>query len=78
MRVIVTSGEQIPSDFEVLKGETACDESSITGESVPIRKEPGDVVLSGTMDLWDAIDGRVRRRASESALQRIINLIQEA
>ena len=78
MRVIVTSGEQIPADLEVLKGETACDESSITGESVPIRKEPGDVVLSGTMNLWGAIEGRVLRKASESALQRIINLIQEA
>jgi Zn2+/Cd2+-exporting ATPase len=78
MRVIVTSGEQISADLEVLKGETACDESSITGESVPIRKEPGDVVLSGTMNLWGAIEGRVLRRASESALQRIINLIQEA
>ena len=78
MRVIVTSGEQIPADLEVLTGETACDESSLTGESVPIRKEPGDVVLSGTMNLWGAIEGRVLRRASESALQRIVDLIQEA
>ena len=78
MRVIVTSGEQIPADLEVLTGETACDESSLTGESVPIRKERGDVVLSGTMNLWGAIEGRVLRRASESALQRIVDLIQEA
>jgi Cd2+/Zn2+-exporting ATPase len=78
MKVIVTSGEQIPADLEVLRGETACDESSITGESVPIRKEPGDFVLSGTMNLWGAIEGRVLRKASESALQRIIDLIQEA
>ncbi len=78
MRVIVTSGEQVPADLEILKGETACDESSITGESVPVRKEPGDVVLSGTMNLWGVIEGRVLRKASESALQRIINLIQEA
>ena len=78
MRVIVTSGEQIPADLEVLKGETACDESSITGESLPIRKQPGDIVLSGTMNLWGAIEGRVLRRASESALQRIVDLIQEA
>jgi Cd2+/Zn2+-exporting ATPase len=78
MRVIVTSGEQIPADLEVLKGETACDEASITGESVPIRKQPGDIVLSGTMNFWGAIEGRVLRRASESALQRIVDLIQEA
>ncbi|MGB7793664.1 MAG: cation-translocating P-type ATPase [Terrimicrobiaceae bacterium] len=78
MTVIVTSGEQIPADLEILKGETACDESSLTGESLPISKEPGDIVLSGTMNLWGAIEGRVLRRASESALQRIITLIQEA
>ena len=78
MTVIVTSGEQIPADLEILKGETACDESSLTGESLPISKEPGDILLSGTMNLWGAIEGRVLRRASESALQRIITLIQEA
>ena len=78
MTVMVTSGEQIPADLEILKGETACDESSLTGESLPISKEPGDILLSGTMNLWGAIEGRVLRRASESALQRIITLIQEA
>jgi len=78
MTVLVTSGEQIPADLEILKGETACDESSLTGESQPVPKEPGDVVLSGTMNLWGAVEGRVLRRASESALQKIITLIQEA
>ncbi len=78
MTVLVTSGEQIPADLEILKGETACDESSLTGESQPIPKEPGDIVLSGTMNLWGAVEGRVLRRASESALQKIITLIQEA
>jgi Zn2+/Cd2+-exporting ATPase len=78
MTVLVTSGEQIPADLEILKGETSCDESSLTGESLPISKEPGDILLSGTMNLWGAIEGRVLRRASESALQRIITLIQEA
>jgi Zn2+/Cd2+-exporting ATPase len=78
MTVIVTAGEQIPADLEILKGETACDESSLTGEAQPIPKEPGDVLLSGTMNLWGAIEGRVLRRASESALQKIITLIQEA
>ena len=78
MTVIVTAGEQIPADLEILKGETACDESSLTGESQPIPKESGDILLSGTMNLWGAVEGRVLRRASESALQRIITLIQEA
>lgn len=78
MTLLVTAGEQIPADLEVIKGGTACDESSLTGESRPIEKEPGDTMLAGTMNLWGAIEGRVLRPASESSLQKIISLIQEA
>lgn len=76
--VLVTAGEQFPADLEILKGQTDCDESSLTGEARPIAKAPGDTVLSGTLNLWGAVEGRVLRRASESALQKIIALIQEA
>lgn len=41
MTVIVTAGEQIPADLEVLKGQTACDESSLTGESQPVPRKRG-------------------------------------
>lgn len=78
MVLLVTAGDQIPADLEILKGETECDESSLTGESRPIAKEPGDTALAGAINLWGAIEGRVLRPASESALQKIISLIQEA
>lgn len=78
MIVLVTSGEQIPADLEVVKGESACDESNLTGESLPVKKNPGDTALSGTINLWGVIEGRVLRPASESSLQKIIRLIQEA
>jgi Cd2+/Zn2+-exporting ATPase len=78
MVLLVTAGDQFPADLEVLKGETECDESSLTGESRPVPKEPGDTTLAGTLNLWGAIEGRVLRPASESALQKIIALIQEA
>jgi Cd2+/Zn2+-exporting ATPase len=78
MMVVVTAGDQIPADLEVCKGDTECDESSLTGESRPVAKTPGDTVLAGTINLWGAIEGRVIRPASESALQKIISLIQEA
>ncbi|MFZ4681332.1 MAG: heavy metal translocating P-type ATPase [Terrimicrobiaceae bacterium] len=78
MIVLLTAGEQIPADLEVVKGETDCDESSLTGESRPVPKQPGDTALAGTMNLWGAIEGRVLRKASESALQKIITLIQDA
>jgi len=78
MTVLVTAGEQIPADIEILKGETACDESNLTGEAIPVDKRRGDRALAGTLNLWGAIEGRVLRPASESALQKIITLIQQA
>lgn len=78
MRVLVTAGEQIPADFEVLGGESACDESNMTGEAVPVPKHPGDTALSGTINLWGVLEGKVLRAASESSLQKIIRLIQNA
>jgi Cd2+/Zn2+-exporting ATPase len=78
MRVLVTTGEQIPADLEIIKGESACDESNLTGEALPVQKTRGDVALSGTINLWGVLEGRVLRSASESSLQKIIRLIQEA
>ena len=78
MIVLVTTGEQIPADLEVMKGESACDESNLTGEAIPVAKVIGDTALSGTINLWGVLEGRVLRPASESSLQKIIRLIQEA
>ncbi|MCS7008745.1 MAG: HAD-IC family P-type ATPase, partial [Chthoniobacterales bacterium] len=78
MRVRVLSGELIPVDMKVIKGESACDESNLTGESRPVPKTPGDTALAGTMNLWGLLEGIVLRPASQSALQKIINLIQRA
>ena len=78
MVVLVTTGEQIPADMEVIKGESACDESNMTGEAIPVAKHPGDTSLSGTINLWGVLEGRVLRPASESSLQKIIRLIQNA
>ena len=55
MIVLVTTGEQIPADFEVIKGESACDESNMTGESIPVAKRPGDTAHSGTINLWGVL-----------------------
>lgn len=78
MKVLITAGEQIPVDLEVTKGESACDESNLTGESLPINKAKGDIALSGTMNLWGVLEGNVLRSAKESSLQKIIRLIEQA
>jgi hypothetical protein len=74
----VRAGEQIPVDLCVTRGESACDESNLTGESRAISKQPGDVALAGTLNLWGVLDGKALRPASESAVQRIIKLIEQA
>ncbi|MEO7319188.1 MAG: cation-translocating P-type ATPase, partial [Chthoniobacteraceae bacterium] len=78
MRLLIKPGEQFPVDAEVIKGATASDESNLTGEAAPVEKKVGDTVLAGTLNLWGAVEALVLRRASQSALQRIIHLIQQA
>ncbi|MGI8820693.1 MAG: heavy metal translocating P-type ATPase [Chthoniobacterales bacterium] len=78
MQIRVRGGEQIPVDLRVQRGESACDESNLTGESRAIPKQPGDVALAGTLNLWGVLDGEALRPAHESAVQKIINLIEQA
>ena len=78
MRLLVKPGAQYAVDAEVVKGQTAADESTLTGEAVPVEKRIGDVVLSGTLNLWGAVEVLVLRPVAESSLQKIITLIKEA
>ena len=77
-RLLVHAGESFAADGQVLKGSTAVDESSITGESEPVAKEVGAPVFSGSINQWGAVEVEVQRLPSESTLQKIIRLIQTA
>mgnify|MGYP002628068772 FL=1 len=76
--VIVKPGDIFPLDSEVEHGESAADESTLTGEANPIQKTKGHSVYSGTLNLWGVLKVRVLRSASESSMQKIIRLIQNA
>jgi Cd2+/Zn2+-exporting ATPase len=76
--VRVTSGELVPVDLKLLSGQSACDESMLTGESDSVPKGPGDDAMGGTLNLWGVVEGRVLRPAADSALQRILQLIDSA
>jgi Zn2+/Cd2+-exporting ATPase len=76
--VRVTGGQQVPVDLRVVRGDSSCDESNLTGESVPVPKVVGDTALAGTLNLNGILDGRVLRPASQSALQKIISLIEDS
>ncbi len=74
----VRPDEAFAADGTVIDGESAADESNLTGESKPVTKHVGDAVYGGTLNLWGAVRVEVTRPASESALQKIVRLIQEA
>lgn len=77
-RLRIRPGTLFPVDGEISEGETAADESTLTGEAIPVEKRQGDALLAGTLNLWGVVEMRVTRASEESALQRIIRLIQDA
>ncbi len=78
VRVRVKPNSLIPVDLRVTEGNSACDESTLTGESEAVSKSPGDEVHAGTMNLWGVVEGEVLRPAAESAYQKVIRLIETA
>ncbi|WP_459890463.1 heavy metal translocating P-type ATPase [Halostagnicola bangensis] len=75
---VVRPGERLPLDGVVESGESTVDQSSLTGESVPVTKEPGDEVFSGTINETGSLEVRVTREATESAISRLITMVEEA
>ena len=74
----VRPAELFPVDAIITSGETAADESTLTGESVPVDKSVGATVFGGTLNLWGLVQARVEKPATQSALAKIITLIQTA
>jgi len=76
--VMVRPGERLPADGEVLQGQTQVDESMLTGEPMPVSKQPGDHVTGGSLNGDGAVQVRVTAVGSQSVLNRIIALVQDA
>jgi heavy metal translocating P-type ATPase len=76
--VVIRPGSSIPADGVVVSGNGTVDQSSVTGESVPAGKEPGDHVVSGTMNLNGSFRFRAERVGRDSTLSRIIQLVESA
>ena len=74
----VLPGETIPVDGIIVSGQTAIDQSVMTGESLPVDKGPGDTVSSGTVNQFGAFDMRAVKVGEDSSLQRMIRLVQSA
>jgi Cu+-exporting ATPase len=76
--VIVRPGEKIPVDGEVIEGQSAVDESMITGESLPVSKKAGDEVIGATINKTGAFKFRATKVGKDTALANIIRLVQDA
>ena len=76
--VVIKPGEGIPVDGNIIEGVTTVDQSSITGESVPVQKSMGDNVISGTMNKNGFIKIKATKVGENTTLSQIIRLVEEA
>jgi len=76
--VLIRQGEQVPVDGIVISGEASCNESSVTGESVPVEKREGDKVMSGTLNENGMMRVRATAVGKDSTIERMASLIEEA
>ena len=75
--LLVRPGERIPVDGEVVDGLSSIDESMLTGESMPVEKGPGDVVVGATINKSGAFHFRATKVGADTALAQVIRLVQE-
>src|ERR1700739_3200623 len=76
--IIVRPGGRIPVDGEVVEGASEVDESTLTGESVPVKKGPGDAVIGATLNKSGGFRYRATKVGADTALGQIVRLVQEA
>jgi P-type Cu+ transporter len=76
--VMVRPGDKIPVDGEIIDGRSAVDESMVTGESLPVDKHVGDMVVGATVNTTGAFKFRATRVGKDTALAQIVKMVQDA
>ena len=76
--LLVKPGEKIPVDGVVIEGRSAVDESMLTGESLPVEKQPGDAVIGATLNKLGLLKFEATKVGKETALAQIIKLVEDA
>jgi len=76
--ILVKPGEKVPVDGLVLSGESSIDEALLSGESVPVKKLPGDTLSAGTVNLESTLTVKVTATLRNTSLGKIISLVEEA
>jgi Cu2+-exporting ATPase len=77
-RLLIRPGAKVPVDAEVVEGESEVDESTVTGESLPVHKAPGDQLVGATINKNGTLRARATAVGSDTALAQIVQLVQEA
>ncbi|MCA1026927.1 cadmium-translocating P-type ATPase [Cytobacillus kochii] len=76
--IIVRPGEKIPVDGQIIKGESAVDESMITGESIPVDKKIGDIAIGSTINKNGMLTIEATKVGKDTALSQIVKVVEEA
>lgn len=76
--VILRPGSRVPADGMIVSGQSSLDESTITGESMPVRKEPGEQVFEATVNLDGVLEIQIVKTLAHSTVARMIALVTEA
>jgi Cu+-exporting ATPase len=76
--VLVRPGEKVPVDGRVIEGESAIDESIVTGESVPVDKKPGDEVIGSSVNKTGAFTFRALKVGADTTLSHIVGMVEQA
>ncbi|WNG22669.1 cadmium-translocating P-type ATPase [Cystobacter fuscus] len=77
-RIVVRPGDRVPLDGVIREGKSSLDQAAITGESIPVARQPGDEVFSGTINCEALLEVEVTRPASESVLARVVDMVAQA
>jgi Cu+-exporting ATPase len=76
--VVVRPGEKVPVDGEIIEGRSAVDESMLTGESIPVEKNPGDTVIGATINKTGSFKFRATNVGRDTVLSQIVRMVEEA
>jgi len=76
--IIVKPGERVPMDGRLLSGQSAVNQAPITGESLPVEKQPGDELFAGSINGQGTLEIEVTHLAEDNTLSRLIKLVEEA